>query len=154
MTETECRTIVERAIEPMMRQLGIWHWKVRVAYESPGEVDWIASCTSRPDYNKAFIQIDARLLDDEDEVLKTLRHELLHIVLAPMDAYRLMQVQHDPESDEGKRELAAWQYFLEQQVINLERACDGMAGKLEWSQDAPSPSAAKQPARRVRRRAG
>src|SRR4051812_30600557 len=91
MERSEVKAIVAVEIEPMMRRLGIAHWKVSLDYESiRPDSDGVlkrGECTRLVDYNSAYISLNPDSFADREAVVATLRHELFHIVLSPYDLY-------------------------------------------------------------------
>src|SRR3954447_2607620 len=91
MDRSEAKAIVEREIEALLRQLGLEHWKIAVSYDpertdSDGHVKH-GECTRLLDYESAHISLNPESFDDQDDVLRTLRHELFHVVLSPFDLF-------------------------------------------------------------------
>src|SRR5260370_42055938 len=91
MDRSEVKAIVDAEIGLLMRRLGISHWKVTVSYD-PERCDGDGvlkrgECTRLVDYNSAHIRLNPESFDDGVCVLRTLRHELYHIVLSPFDLY-------------------------------------------------------------------
>lgn len=125
MDKSEVKRIVEANIDEMMRTLGVQHWSIAVSYEQPENPDWAASCERHLDYHKAIIKIAPDKADSEAGVLNSLRHELLHVVLAPFDLYReaMFQLISDrPEAD--RLDSRMFRFTIEQMVLNLERMLD------------------------------
>jgi hypothetical protein len=132
MDRSAVKAIVDREIEPLMVRLGIPHWHVVVSYDLRAD-DGICRvkgrCSRAMDYNKARIEFDPDECDDEDDVLKTLRHELFHVVASPFDLY--MQAA-DQLTKEGSPEEAilrrVFDHAVEKAMINLERMFLGLTG--------------------------
>jgi hypothetical protein len=126
MDRSEVKAMVEGELEPLMQRLGIRHWKVRVSYD-PESVDGEGhlkhgECTRLVDYNSAHISLNPESFDDEESVMRTLRHELFHIVLSPFDLYS-SSVDRAIEVPNAVREILdrVWNHACERAVINLER---------------------------------
>jgi hypothetical protein len=132
MDRSAVKAIVDREIEPLMARLGIPHWHVVVSYDLRAD-DGICRvkgrCSRAMDYNKARIEFDPDECDDEDDVLKTLRHELFHVIASPFDLY--MQAA-DQLTEEGSPEEAilrrVFDHAVEKAMINLERMFIGLTG--------------------------
>jgi hypothetical protein len=131
MDRSEVRAIVGREIGPLMQRLGIDHWDVTVSYASSAEDSdgWIehGRCTRMIDYNKATITLNPESFNDEMAVLKTLRHELFHVVLAPFDLYS-SAVDQVIDGDHAAHGLVdrVWTHACEGAVIALERMYRGL----------------------------
>jgi hypothetical protein len=130
MDRSGVRRIVERNIEDLLHKLGIGHWKIVVEYELPDDPRGRrAACDCLPltPYNQARIRIDPNEIDDADDLLMKLRHELFHILLSPYRVYRHVQAATIPAgSPADEQEDRLWEYCDEQAVINLERMYQGL----------------------------
>jgi len=80
---SKVQRIVAKNLEEMRDGLGLVHWKVRIEVKSNSNEDQ-GTCRPMPGYNKATITIDNERHESEEEVLDTLRHELLHLYGAEM----------------------------------------------------------------------
>ncbi len=130
MDTSAVKAIVDRHIEPLMESMGIPHWKISVYYDSCSDPEWVAECRRICDYNQAWITIDPRHAVDEAGVVKSLVHELCHVILAPLDVYREAMTQHiENGTDLAKQENRLWSHFIEQTVINCERMYRGLNGR-------------------------
>jgi hypothetical protein len=124
MDESAVKAIVDDRLESLTELFGLYFWRIEVKFEATRRPDqWRAMCDREVNYSRATITLDPTKFDTEDEVIKALEHELLHVVLAPFDLYRNLVTQHiGPEEVALTRvEQTAWEYMIEQQVINLER---------------------------------
>jgi hypothetical protein len=79
MTEADAKTIVEAHADTYAQALGISHYWIRIEYVG---LDGDGECDLKPEYEGAIIRIDPAKHDTEVHLLGTLRHEMLHIVLA------------------------------------------------------------------------
>lgn len=142
MDRSKVQEIVEREIESLMRRLGIPHWNVKVRLDQIGQAPdgWrrVGQCDLRPDYNRAIVEINPDDIDDEQHLMKVLRHELFHILLSPYTVYREIVAQYVPTgTPEDRADTRAYTHFMEQAVVNLERMFQGLTGQ----QDTPAPVA-------------
>ena len=144
MDASKVKETVDAHIEPLMRAVGVPHWRITVDYEplpegSVAEIDF-----QSVDYWRAFITFDPAKCTDEDHVIRCLLHEILHILAAPFVVYRnVMRAGMDAESPEGEREDRLWCYAMEQQVVMLER---GLAADLRKADtDTPPVTAGGDP---------
>ena len=124
------RKVVEKHALKMMRAIGIPHWKVNIDYARL-EGTTAAQCNlERAKYWIADITIDCEAMEDEADVLRCLRHELLHVLAAPFAHYRaVLTAAMDPESDEWQREVELWRFAMEQHVLSLEKGLAAEVGK-------------------------
>jgi hypothetical protein len=124
---SEVKRIVEANMRPMSEALGVHHWFFNIDYHSTGNENWKASCSRNIDYHHAHIIIDPAHCHSEKDVLESLRHEMLHVILAPFDLYRDLVTQHIQEdSVEARQERRAFNYAVEQMVLRLEKMFDFM----------------------------
>ncbi len=87
MDESKVREIVNAHVKEMRWALQLQDWRINVFYRHlDGEA--VADCRSNAGSRQAWIRIDNDKCDDKEEVLTTLRHELLHIFHAEMETYR------------------------------------------------------------------
>jgi hypothetical protein len=137
MDKSTLKAMVDREIEPLMRRLGIPHWRVTVSYglvEGSGlNRRFHGECNRSVDYNQAHITLDPETLDDEAHALKVLRHELYHVVLAPFDVYSNAVDAAVGTGTTTNILGSVWTHAVEQAAINLERMFLGLTG----SEDKP-----------------
>src|SRR5262249_16537257 len=91
MDRSEVESIVELAMPTLRAQLGLEHWEIKFSY-SPAPIDADGflkrgECSRLVDYDSAYIDLNPESFEDERSLLKTLRHELFHIILSPFDLY-------------------------------------------------------------------
>lgn len=141
------KTIVDRELEPLMARFGIGHWRIVVSY-APTDADeegWQrrGRCSRMVDYNQAHITLNSDAFEDEADCVKTLRHELLHIVAAPWDivwnaAWPL--VKDDPIKAGLLDSIHT--HAMEQAIVNLERMYRGLTDdSADDAEPAAVPSA-------------
>lgn len=144
MDKGECKEIVDRNITRLLISMGINHWDIHIGYnlrESNGSKRAGGRCEATPDYNLALIQIDPDVHDDEKEVIKTLKHELFHVLLSPFDVYSEavnLATADDPKSYQILERM--FTHAKEKAVINLERfwRCSGIEDLAAPVDEAPS----------------
>ncbi|MBD2119351.1 hypothetical protein [Trichocoleus sp. FACHB-262] len=125
MDKSKVKEVVDTNILKMMRQLGVQAWKVAVLYEPTGNPNWVASCTRQLPYQSAVIRIDPHMAESEADVLNSLRHELIHVLLAPLDAYRDVVISNiEADSPMDAAEDRAWTMAIETCVLAVERIFD------------------------------
>lgn len=128
MDRSQVRALVADALPGLLTRLGLAHWRVEVAYDLRADCESFAvlgRCTRIGEYNGARIELDADALATEADVLRTLRHELLHVVLAPLDLYRATLAPLFDETSSTMAEVI-WSYCIEKTVVNLERMVAGL----------------------------
>jgi len=123
MDESAVIKIVEANLERLMQAVGVPHWTITVNYgpcdSSPtaaGEVDLTAAS-----YWRAAITINPYQHSEEKDVIDTLVHELLHVVIAPMELLAQTARQH-VQSEAAEEALQVVNtHAVEQTVLALER---------------------------------
>ena len=131
MDRSTCKAIVDREIEPLMRSLGVPHWNVQVAYRmSEADDDGTlhkGECVRLVDYNSACITLNPEAFEDQANLLKTLRHELYHVVLSPFDMLWHV-VKRAMKDDPVKLDMldSVFTHAVEKTAINLERMHHGL----------------------------
>ncbi len=121
MDESAVRKYVAAHLGHMLEDAGISGWTVTVEYGHIGPHTQ-GNCSAMAEYNQAQIRLDPEMFGDETTLAAVLRHELFHIVLAPMDVYRGLVTGHlEMDTPEATSEDLAWTYFVEQSVLGLER---------------------------------
>jgi hypothetical protein len=127
MDRSEVKRIVEEALEPMATALWVRDWLILPEYGAI-EDGKCGFCKADPAYMKATIRLDPAQLDDEDDVLRTLRHEILHIVHGEFAVYMNMMLCAVKEKDWRMKDVEDRAYTLacERTVARLERLLDGL----------------------------
>lgn len=132
MDKSEVQAVVEANIDRIRTAMNLHDWFIGINYEPTGHPGWAASCDrAGGDYQRASIIIDPNGHDSETEVLRSLVHELLHLVLAPFDVYRDAISSFAPDEADAL-EQRLWTHAVEQAATRLER---GIARSL-WEADA------------------
>jgi hypothetical protein len=134
MDRSAVKVIVDKNLGPLLKALGLPHWKVRISYDGcpdsqSGVKDATADCVRLLDYEQASIRLDPTKLDDEKEVLFALRHELFHIVASPIDLLSNL-LTYGLSGAELERTERVIQHATETTVRNLERMWWGC--ELHW----------------------
>lgn len=152
MDRSAVKRIVEREIGPLQRRLGLDHWKIAVSYDLREGGDGCrseATCSILVDYDRARIDLDPDCLDDEAAVLRVLRHELFHLVLAP---FNVVVNALRPSLEKAPDLMAAMESIRahadERAAINLERMWQGLAGDDDAK--APTPTRKVKPSLRTK----
>lgn len=121
MDHSMCRKIVLESLAPLTRALHLRDWSISVKFQPLGDNDHVifADCTPDVRYRKATIRIDPAPHTSRADVLRSLRHELLHVVLAERETYRQVI---EPALSEREFEMAE---------KALERAEEGTVNSIE-----------------------
>lgn len=129
MLPSEAKSVVLANIERLRDDLRLWDWHLEITYGRLDDAS--ATCQIHPAYQRATITLDPEQLDDEQDVLRALRHELIHVFCWPMHAYGL----HTEELTDGKTVDANWTFYLERMVWSVERLLDLHEVPLEVADD-------------------
>lgn len=131
MDQSEVKRFVERDIAGLMEAMGVPHWNLLVEY-GPMESNTAGfschgQCTPSVCYNKATIQLDPAMIQDEKALGKLLVHEIGHILISPFNLYRKHAASFiQAGSPQDSQEDTVWEYCMEQTIINLERMYRGL----------------------------
>lgn len=141
MDRSEVKRIVDENITRMVDQLGIGYWRGEVVYGPCQNPDWKASCQRIVDYDQFIITIDHEKAETPEDVLRSLRHELLHVLISPFDLYRDVVTQMIAASD-GDTCVAerVWTHAVEQVVLRLERMLDHCLKVPLFEEGFPGPN--------------
>lgn len=119
MTVEEARAVVMPNVGSLIEQLRLHDWHIEVAYTRLPE-NTLGRCRVNSPYQRATIELDNDQIDDADELVKTLRHELVHVLCWPMHAFGT----HAHELSDGQSTDSAWTFWLERMVWDVERLLD------------------------------
>ncbi len=86
MSKAEVKKIVEESIRPLRAALQLHDWQFVLVYDTSLGKDR-AACTRDCQRHAATLTFNPAELEDEQDVLWTLLHELLHIYHAEFDLY-------------------------------------------------------------------
>lgn len=119
----EILSIASDALKIMKPKLGLGDWDISIRVTSPEDQNFSADIYKEVEYRVATITLDPYSHPDVNEVLDSLRHELLHLVLADLDVYQHMAISGStlPENTLS----GTWLYSTERAIGNLERVFDG-----------------------------
>lgn len=123
---SQVRSVVEANIKRLSYQCQVNDWWLYTKYVQDSEVDWMAQVDlGLADYRKATITFNVLNLDTEEAVVRALRHELLHILLAPFEIYDDVMHQYVYDEDKAVKVRSRMRtHALELIVGNLERMLD------------------------------
>ena len=131
MDQSAVERVVLAHLPRLSQQLGLSQWEISLGYSAqPSDDDGSllrGDCTRLIDYQSAHISLNPTAFADEAAVLTTLRHELFHVVLAPLDLYT--SAVEGIELPELAEELLARvrDHAIERAVAGLERMWEGLA---------------------------
>ncbi len=124
MDTSAVKRIVKKHLQPLQHRLQVQEWRVDVLYEAlEGETN--ARTNFIYPYRHAKVRIDPAQHDDEADVIRSLRHELAHLVLAPFD-HAINTAQRILENDDTASRAfdEARRFAVEECIVNLERMLD------------------------------
>jgi hypothetical protein len=150
MDRSAVKAIVEAHIDEYKEILGIAHWHITVGFDlrdPHAKATVSGECTWYIDYERAAIRLDPDALDSEEEVLEVLRHELMHIVIAPISVFWNM-VKPLLKDDPTRMEMAnsVHTHSIERCIINLERMYQNLSHKAGPCPTPSTPSPSSSPA--------
>jgi hypothetical protein len=88
MTTDEAAAILDLRAKPLAVAMGLRFWNITIEY-SRLDKGTLGQCSVNAEgYELATCTLDPEQIADSDELLETLRHEYLHIVLAAFDRLR------------------------------------------------------------------
>jgi hypothetical protein len=149
---SEVRKLVEEHAPRLRDALGISHWTIAFRYGplgGDGDFRTPGRCEAYDEYLRACIRLDPEAFDSPEEVLATLRHELFHVVLAPMDLAIIAASRHFPDERASDAIRDVWRHQVEATVLALERMYVGLC-EANVSRREAAPGRGK-PAAKARR---
>lgn len=160
----EAKRIMDDHLLAMRHLLYLNDWKINLKWgsfktaHSEGEFEVLAQCSVEASYKQASIEVDHTRLHDEEDLLRVIRHELLHLFHADLNLYR-DQTREMLGARSWNAVEAAWLNGVERLVLQMEAMLDnglgldarGMLRKCKSHK--PKPSRRKSPSRSIRRSA-
>lgn len=123
MEAMDVRAIVEQHAPRMKNALGIERWDISITVgRCHDEVK--GQCEADPRYMIATIVIDPEHAEDLDDVVKTLRHEMLHVLVSPFEIYRAAVHQLVDIEAALNAVDEVWTFATENVVHSIEAALD------------------------------
>ena len=136
MDQSEVRAIVNEHLKPIRDALQLNDWNIDTEC-SPLELGTPARVHMTARYRHATIQFDPAQIGDREHVLRCLRHELLHLVLAPFDLYTYA-VSEMLSEQFSRVDKQLFTDAVELVVGNLERVLDWGIPFRPWEPQAPT----------------
>ena len=89
MDASAVKALVSRELEPLAEKLGVGHWDITTSTGSleagsDGAMK-AGECNRLIDYDAAHIRLNPEAFEADADAIKTLRHELFHILVSPLD---------------------------------------------------------------------
>ena len=153
MNDAQVREVVDGAIREMRMAMGLSRWHVNVNYRSLADDD-IGTCLLDVPHYRATVELDPAKHEDADEVLKTLRHELLHVCHAYFEVPRGVVGEYLSTTSfnavdvsfklAAEHTVASMEWLLDDQGITPRKLVERGAGILANFVDAPEDGEAKE----------
>lgn len=142
MDRSAVKAIVDANIRRLRWETQTQDWDVKVEYTRCEDGEATAWVVRNLPYRQAVITIDPEKAHDEAGVLNSLRHELLHVALAPFDAY-LKAAQNFLADDAAALRVldGVWVFAVETAVGNLERLMDRVGEPCPFGSTGEAPAA-------------
>ena len=127
MNQTEALEIIKVELDRYKKLFCLEDWDIRVYFarlekDTPAEVDTYSA------YKQAHITFDLEVTDNKHELVKNLRHELLHITTANFD--HLVNVAKKGLSEQQSDMLDEVYDYQSEQIVNL---LERILGRLDLS---------------------
>ena len=117
-TASEAEKALESESRRLARLLGLSHWDIAVAL-GRCDPDAMAEIQINEELSYASITIDHFKHSSVKEMLGSLRHEFLHILISPMYMYVEVLAEANPEGVRLMPEL--WERLEESVILQLEK---------------------------------
>lgn len=127
MKKKQAQDLLDRFFDPMRHTLGIGHYQLNLALKRLGLADSGAvggMVARRLNYHSADIYLDPENLENPEAFLRTLRHEMIHVLLADFDHFKAMALTAAPEGLAREMLETTWTHASELTVLNIERMLD------------------------------
>jgi len=127
MDKSQAIRIVKRELPRYKKILNLPHWVFSFEYSWIGDSDDMiyGQCIAEPDYNSALITINVQLIEDEESLCRTIRHEMLHVLHSAFEVYRKAVAKILTNSEFNALDVL-WGSCAESTVKQLEFSMGGM----------------------------
>jgi hypothetical protein len=154
LDKSEVEAIARRELPRLADLLHVSHWTIDLSFDTSRlHPTSMAECERRLNYDQATITLHPEKHIDEADVIDSIEHELLHIVMAPFDlswnvvseSFRGIPLEHVK---------TVWQYSLEQTIVTLQRILRDLSARAAKPDPKPEeerPRPPRPPAGRPRR---
>jgi hypothetical protein len=154
LDKSEVEAIARRELPRLAEMLHVAHWTIDLSFDASRlQPTSMAECERMSCYDRATIILHPEKHRDEADVIDSIEHELLHIVLAPFDlSWNVVS-----ESFHGvplEHVKTVWQYSLEQTIVTLQRILRDLSARAAKPDPKPEeerPRPPRPPAGRPRR---
>lgn len=125
LNRPDAKAIVDRTFWDMQRALGLADWKLKVEWRKL-DPNTKGQARLTPRYGHGTVAFDENEHDEEKDLLRSVRHELLHVLVAEHDPLR--DVAHCLADSKTEHDLVncTEQECAERMVLQLERTLDGL----------------------------
>ena len=104
MDRSEVKKIVEDHFKFMKWDMQLQKWEIEVSFDAND--DSKAICSAEPNYHRAYINIDPSRHESAEDVVESLKHEMIHVLHCPFETYRKAVAHHlDEESFDALDEV-------------------------------------------------
>lgn len=119
--------VIKKHHKRLVKQLGLSDWGISFAVERiDGEP--AGQSTVHSAYRHARLVLDPEKITDEEDALRVLRHELIHVLVWPWPAWGEVVLELLPDGDSGDALMTQYHFFMERLVGEIERLVDRLAG--------------------------
>lgn len=120
MDQSKVKEIVERESPELIRLMALEQWTFIWKFDHRTEKVY-AECDARLDYRRTTISFNPAMMENEVDLITSLRHEMFHTVLACYNLYmEAVDELLTDDSPEAKILGRIWTHVIEQGVVNLE----------------------------------
>lgn len=126
MDKSQVEKIINENIQVMASQLGLANWKITFYYRALDDAKMKIRLHEILSYKRAVITVDSECVETMEDVLNSLRHELLHIVAAPFTQamYTVGKAIKDEFLTDVLNEV--YRHHEEELIRNFEQVIDNM----------------------------
>lgn len=125
LSAKQVKNIVNKQLKKnkLISKLNLQDWNIQFLFDACDNTHWAAQCEQDPAYKIARVTINPGLHETEEEVINSLVHELMHIVLAPVEGVHMIDLAgYDEDSPEFRRSHEQWRQACEQLVCSLTKS--------------------------------